>query len=64
MANRVWTIERSSAKSSSTLSSAACTTGVPATAEMTSDGIAAGSESSARTTSVVVPEREIASTSS
>ena len=39
-------------------------TGVPGTAEMASDRTAGGSDSRQRTTSVVVPEREIASTRS
>ena len=64
MAKRVWTIEVSSANASSTASLAASTTGVPGTAEIASDGVPAGSASSARTTSVVVPDREIASTAS
>ena len=40
------------------------TTGESGTAEIASDGTCAGSAMSARTTSVVVPEREIASTAS
>ena len=43
---------------------AASTTGLSGTAEIASDGVPAGSAFSARATSVVVPEREIASTAS
>ncbi len=45
-------------------SSAASTTGVPGTAEMASDRTPEGRASRQRTTSVVVPEREIARTRS
>jgi hypothetical protein len=64
VANLVWTIEDSSANGSSTASPAAATTGVCATAEIASEGVPSGSADRARTTSVVVPEREIATTRS
>ena len=60
MANRVCTTERSSAKSSSTRASAAAATGASCTAEIATDARPSGNARRARTTSVVVPEREMA----
>ena len=65
VANRVCTTDCSSAKSSTTASSAAATTGVPGSAVIAVDrarGPATGRQ--ARSTSVVVPERVIATTRS
>ncbi len=62
MAKTVWTTERSSAKSRTTVSVAAAATGDPATAVSARTG--ASTEATARTTSVVVPEREMATTRS
>ena len=63
VANRVWTTDSSSAKSSTTTSSARSAHGVPATAVSTSRGVAR-MLSSTRTTSLVVPERVIATSRS
>ena len=62
VANLVWTTASSSANSRITECWAARATGESATAEIASEGPPIAS--SARTTSVVVPEREIATTRS
>ena len=62
VANTVCTTDCSSAKSSTTVWSATCSTGLAGTAVIATTGEPVASM--ARTTSVVVPEREIATTRS
>ena len=64
VAKRVWTTTSSSANPRMIAAAAARGTGEPATAESASVGVDGSVRSSARTTSVVVPEREIASSRS
>ncbi len=64
VANRVWTTERSSAKSRTIAASATASTGVPATATSARLRSASPAVRSAWTTSVVVPDREIATATS
>ena len=62
VAKRVCTTDSSSAKSRTSARRAAAGAGVPATAVITSESLPAGSRSRSCTTSVVVPERQMAST--
>ena len=62
VAKRVWTTDCSFAKSSTIVSSAADATGEPGTAVTATVAMLPLSPSSVRRTSVVVPEREMATT--
>lgn len=64
LANRVWTTEVSSAKSSTTTASAGLVTGDCGTAVTAVVGVCPRSRPSSSSTSVVVPDRVSASTRS